>query len=261
MTAPPRRSRAPQRPGVLAPVERGHQNARETLRTGDTYPSRHDQYEFVATAAAHLDSTPQVSPELALVDAALAEDLRASLDAPLAIPAVALHVVSVPTADLEWDETAVADVPEWVAESSSDVDTSDLIVGATDDDADQSETTAASPSPPEAMVGSVDDDARTAAPEYDDTSDLIVGTTDRAAHGSEATSRYPSLPAPEDAGVDPMDAAEAALREIRARMTTDAPETRRLFRTRFTVALGGSTFCAVAALAAHVYYGFAQLPV
>ena len=215
----------------------------------------------MAPAAAHLEVTPRISPELALVDAALAEELRASLDAPLASAAVALHVVSIPKADVEREETFVADVPAWVAESSSDVDASDLIVGATDADAGESETTAASPSPPEAMVGSVDDYARAAAPEYDDTSDLIVGPADDAPHGSEATSRYPSLPAPENAGADPMEAAEDALREIRARMTIEAPETRRLFRTRFTVAVGGSTLCAFAALVAGVYYGIAQLPV
>lgn len=211
----------------------------------------------MATAAAHLEATRQVSPELALVDAALAEELRASLDTPLASTAVAPQVVSIPTADVEPEETVLVDVPSWVVESSNDVDASDLIVGATDTDAGESETTAASPSPPEAMVGSADDYARAAAPDYDDTSDPIVGSADDAAHGSEATSGYPSLPAPEDAGADSMEATENALREIRARLTTDAPETRRRFRTRFTAALGGSTLCASAALVAGMYYGIA----
>jgi len=216
----------------------------------------------VATAAADFQATRQVSPELVLVDAALAEELRASLDAPLASTEVAPHVVYIRPADVERDESVVVGVAAWVADSSSDVDASDLLVGAIDDRADESETTAASPSPSAAIAGSVVDGASAAAPDYGATSDLIVGPADSAAHGSEPTSRYPSLPAPEDAEADPMDAAEAALREIRARMTNDAPEkTRRLFRTRFTVALGGTTFCAVAALAADVYYGFVQLPV
>jgi hypothetical protein len=189
----------------------------------------------VATAAADFRATRQVSPELVLVDAALAEELRPSLDTPPASTAVALHVVSITSAD--------------------------LIVGAIDGDAVESETRSAAPSPSMAVVDSVDDNAGAAAPDYGDTSDLIVRPADDATHGSEATSRYPALPAPEDAGVDPMDAAEATLREIRARMTTDAPETRRLFRTRFTVAMGGSAVCAVAALVAHVHYGIAQLPI
>lgn len=215
----------------------------------------------MATAAADFRATRQVSPELVLVDAALAEELRPSLDTPPASTAVALHVVSITSADLE-PETVVVGVAPLAAESSSDVDTSDLIVGAIDGDAVESETTSAALSPSMAVVDSVDDNAgAAAAPDYGDTSDLIVRPADDATHGSEATSRYPALPAPEDAGVDPMDAAEAALREIRARMTTDAPETRRLFRTRFTVAMGGSAVCAVAALVAHVHYGIAQLPI
>jgi hypothetical protein len=214
----------------------------------------------VATAAADFRATRQVSPELVLVDAALAEELRPSLDTPPASTAVALHVVSITSADLE-PETVVVGVAPLAAESSSDVDTSDLIVGAIDGDAVESETRSAAPSPSMAVVDSVDDNAGAAAPDYGDTSDLIVRPADDATHGSEATSRYPALPAPEDAGVDPMDAAEAALREIRARMTTDAPETRRLFRTRFTVAMGGSAVCAAAALVAHVHYGIAQLPI
>ena len=208
----------------------------------------------MASAAAHLEVTHQVSPELALVDAALAEELRASLDAPLASTAVAPHVVSIPTADVEREETVVVDAPAWVAGSTSDIDASDLIVDASDADAGESETTAASPSP-EAMVGSADEYAKAPAPDYDDTSDPIVGSADDAAHASEATSGYPSLPAPEDAEADPMEAAEDALRKIRARLTTDARETRRSFRTRFTAALGGSALRAVAALVAGVYYG------
>ena len=215
----------------------------------------------MATAAADFLATRQVSPELVLVDAALGEELRLSLDSPPASTAVAAHVVSLPPADLERDETVVVGVAAAAAEAPSDVDASGLIVGAIDDHAEEPETTAASPSPPTAPSSSVDDDARPAEPDHGDTSDLIVGSTEDATHGSEAASGYPSLPAPEDADVDPMEAAEAALREIRARMTVDVPETRRLFRTRFTVALGGSALCAVATLVAHVHYGIAQLPV
>ena len=185
----------------------------------------------MATAAADFLATPQVSPELVLVDAALGEELRLSLDTPPASPAVAVHVVSLPPPDLERDETVAIEIAAAPAESSNDVDASGLVAGPIDE---------------KAIHG--------------DTFDLIVGSADDAAHESEAASGYPSLPAPEDADVDPMEAAEAALREIRARMTTDAPETRRVFRTRFTVALGGSAFCAVAALVAHVHYGIAQLP-
>lgn len=215
----------------------------------------------MATAAADFLATRQVSPELVLVDAALGEELRLSLDTPPVPCTVAAHVVSVPPADLERDEAVVVEVAVAAAESSSDVDASGLIVGAIDDDARKPERTAASPSPPTAVSSSVDGHPRAVAPDHGDTADLIVGWADETAHGSEAASGYPSLPAPEDAEVDPMEAAEAALREIRARMTTDAPETRRVFRTRFTVALGGSALCAVAALAVHVHYGIAQLPV
>jgi len=214
----------------------------------------------MATAAADFLAIPQVSPELVLVDAALGEELRLSLDAPPASTPVAAHVVSLPPPDPQRDATVAIEIAVAAAESSSDVDASGLIVGAIDDETDEPETTAVSPSPPTAVSSSVDDGVKTAAPDHGDTSDLIVGSADDAAHESEAASGYPSLPAPEDADVDPMEAAEAALREIRARMTTDAPETRRVFRTRFTVALGGSAFCAVAALVAHVHYGIAQLP-
>jgi hypothetical protein len=213
----------------------------------------------MATAAADFLATCQVSPELALVDAALGEELRRSLDAPPASTAVGVHVVSIPSADLERDETVVVEVDAVAAESSG-FDASGLIVGAIDD-AEEPERTAASPAPPTAPASPVDGDARAAAPDHGDTSDLIVGSAEDAAPGPEAASGYPSLPAPQEAEVDPMEAAEAALREIRTRMTSDAPETRRLFRTRFTVALGGSALCAVAALVAHVHYGIAQLPI
>jgi hypothetical protein len=223
---------------------------------------RDDQHETVATAAARSNATREVSPELALVDAALAEELRASFNARPESGAVALRAVSIPTTDVEPNEPIIVEIAPWPTEPSSGDDASDLIVGAVDDEADKPETTSGDPASPETPA--VDNHSRAAAaaaPDDVDASHLIVARADHAAEETEATSRYPALPAPEGAATDPMEAAEEALREIRARLGGEARETRRrLFRTRFAVALGATTLVAFAVLVADLYYGIAELP-
>jgi hypothetical protein len=222
---------------------------------------RDDQHEVVATAAARIDAIRPVSPELALVDATLAEELRASLPARLASGVVAPRAESIPSVDIEPKALVAAEIPTWRTEPSSDVDASDLIVGAVDDQADKLETTrghsAALEAPPadnRAAAG--------AAPNRGDASDVIVAQADQGADVTEPTSGYPSLPTPEGIETDPMEATEAALREIRARLGGEAREKqRRSFRSRFTVALGATTLLVFAVVMADLYYGVGQLPV
>jgi hypothetical protein len=198
----------------------------------------------VATAAALLGATRQVSPELALVDAALAEELRASLDVPLAT-----------------NEPAVVTIAPMPTEPSSGGDVSDLIVGAVDDKADERETTYGYSAAPEVLPA--DNQWRAAAApavDHEDAPDLIVAASVLAGEETGATSGYPSLPAPRGATRDPMEAAEAALREIRTRLGGEASEKpRSALRTRLAVALGATTLLAFAVLVADLYYGIAPL--
>jgi len=273
----------------------------------------------VVAAAAPLE---RVSPELALVDAALAERLRADLDHPTeSVQPVRrdLRIVQV--------ESTLVDV-ESQSEAAGQLDASDLIV--VEDGSSEPESTIEEVLPSDELdldtIADLDSPAETNAParpelaveeeptESDlepaadvpgggfDASDLIVAveevptepesTIELAplsevvdlesaaieagvdasdlivdAHESEAgepttSSLYPARPAPVVVGEDPMDAAEAVLREIRDRLTTPAPaQRRRRFRRRFIVASGLSTAVALGVVAANAALGVTQLPV
>ena len=183
-------------------------------------------------AAASLEP---VSPELALVDSALATVLRGVLDVPT------LNLATAAPTSLERDEVAVEAIesrvvqPTWLVAGDP---IADLIVQATA----ESRLT------------------KTSFEESGDnpTPDPLVQETDH----QTGTSWYPALPAPAVVGPDPMDATEDALREIRERLTTPRSATRGpRFRRRFTVASGLGTACALVVFATNVYLGFTQLTV
>lgn len=177
-----------------------------------------------------------MSPELALVDAALAARLRAIVSAP------ARHVAASPAAPSDRNEPVGAPVEDAAVASMVRVDENDPIADLI---AHRPESDLAGPSP------AVDD-------EQDRNAEPLVQETDQHAE----TSRYPALPSPADGGTEQLDATEAALREIRHRLTPPTSATRRrLFRRRFTVASGLSAAIALGLLAANVGYGVTQLHV
>jgi hypothetical protein len=177
-------------------------------------------------------SAEPVSPELALVDAALAAQLRA-IDVPVRYvattqPAVEEAVVEAVEYPVEV-QTLLADENDPIA---------DLIVQGP-------ESRLAEPST---------SDAHEPIP----SSDLTVEETEEQAE----TSGYPALPAPASDISEPMDATEAALREIRDRLAQPVPARRgRRFRKRFTVASGLSTAIALGVFAMSLGFGVMQLPV
>ena len=202
---------------------------------------------MLAAAASPVLTTRSVSPELALVDAALAAELRLALAAPAEdAPApehdpVALDVV-------ETDGPTPAEALYRALESPAHVDASDLIVDTTEHRVGVPDVVATVEAPTPSLPGELE------------AAELVVGALEDDDTPS-GVSQYPALPAPADAGPDPMDAAEAALRDIRERLTTPPQVTRRRrFRMRFTVASGASTVCALGLLATDVFFGVAQLP-
>jgi hypothetical protein len=180
-------------------------------------------------AAAFLEP---VSPELALVDAALAAQLRAILDAPMR------HVAL--TASAGRDEPA-GDRVEYPAVASiarvhENDPIADLIVPG-----------------PESRLA---EPSKFGAHEHDPSANLFVQETDQR----DQMSRYPALPSPANGGPEQMDATETVLREIRDRLTTPTPaRRRRRFRRRFTVASGLSAAIALGAFATNVGFGVTQL--
>jgi hypothetical protein len=184
----------------------------------------------VAAAA----SLEPVSPELALVDGALAAQLRAVLDAPMR------HVTGTPSAAPDREGCAGDPVEYPTVLSIARVDENDPIADLI---VQGPESRLAEPS-------TFDPHA------HDPSADLFVQETDQQAE----MSRYPALPSPADGGSEQMDATETVLREIRDRLTTPTPATRRKrFRRRFTVASGLSAVIALGAFATSVGFGVTQL--
>jgi hypothetical protein len=162
-------------------------------------------------------SAEPVSPELALVDAALAAQLRA-IDVPVRYVATTQPAV----------EEAVVEAVEYPVEVQT------LLADENDPIADL------------IVQGPIP------------SSDLTVEETEERAE----TSGYPALPAPASDISEPMDATEAALREIRDRLAQPVPARRgRRFRKRFTVASGLSTAIALGVFAMSLGFGVMQLPV
>lgn len=184
-------------------------------------------------AAAHLEP---VSPELALVDAALAAQLRAILEAPIR------HVAATPSAGPDREEPAGDPVEDPAVASIAQVDENDPIADLI---VQGPESRLTEPS----MFGSL---------EHDPSADPFVEEPQEQAE----LSRYPALPSPADGGSEQMDATETVLREIRDRLATPTSETRRRrFRRRFTVASGLSAAIALGTFATNVGLGVTQLHV
>jgi hypothetical protein len=166
------------------------------------------------------------SPELALVDAVLAAELRRSLRlvedswVPPRVP-----VEEVPTA-IEEDEPAQQDLGDvLVVEASREVEPlgdDDYIVEVIDDDY---------------MVEVIDDTAPT----------------------QHANPHYPVLPSPRS-GEEAIEETDAALRQIRERMVDEPSPRKTRLRRRFTVASGASVVFALGVLAVGVQLHVAQLP-
>jgi hypothetical protein len=177
-------------------------------------------------------SADHVSPELALVDPALATRLRAVRDV---LPTEALEPVTVTVrVELEGSEPPESPDPERPPAYDVDDPIADLIV----------HEPSAQPVEPVNMF----------TEEHEPSADLLVET----ASPKGEVSGYPSLPQPDAANLEALDAAEAALREIRDRLTepTSGRERRR-FRRRFIVASGLSVAAALGVLAASAALGAA----
>jgi hypothetical protein len=202
---------------------------------GDTERRRDEEALTVAAAA----SAEPVSPELALVDATLARELRAVL---VVAEPVAEPLVDTSTpAGFDREEPADEPIEVPLVTPVSEIDEHDPLA----------DLILQGPESPVVVRPTFD-------AELVPSSDPIVEETDQQTE----TSWYPELPAPQGDGPEPMDATEATLREIRDRLTTPAPaRRRRRFRRRFTIASGLSTAVALGVFAASVGFGVTQLPV
>ena len=88
----------------------------------------------------------------------------------------------------------------------------------------------------------------------------VVEVVEQAPAPSQQTSsHYPVLPAPEPEE-EAIEETDAALRRIRERLTEEVPAPKRKLRRRFTLASGASAVCAVSVLALDVQLHVAQLP-
>lgn len=227
---------------------------------------------------------PIASPELALVDASLAAELRRSLPDPappapralvalVALPASVVDSVPVP------DETETEncsdlivgyeDVDEQVetedsAASAPPVDEHDVVVEpALETMHDALETAhdvavepveAVEPDPVDVTVAQWIDDE----PDHGSCSDLIVGYDGDTAEAEKPASAYPPLPAPR---FDTTEETDIALRRIQERLTVEPSAGRkRRLRRRFTIASGLVACASLAAYGAQVYAGLVQLP-
>lgn len=231
-------------------------------------------------------SAEPVSPELALVDATLAAELRA-LDAPAlyvvptppptgsetdeAVVEAIEHSTEAPILEVELNDP-IADLVEETVEPTlvephHDVPAydpiADLIVADIEPQVVEPvlETTVHDPSADliaEEVEPRVAELSTFDPPEPDPSADLIAEETDQ-----HEPSGYPALPSPASDGPEPVDVTETVLREIRDRLTAPPvpASRRRRFRRRFTVASGLSTAIALGVFAVSAGFGVTQLPV
>jgi hypothetical protein len=227
-------------------------------------------------------SADPVSPELALVDPALATRLRAVRDV---LPTEALEPVTVTIlVDLEAGERPESPYPQQPLPYDVHDPIADLMVpdhsaqpgepaGRVADENGQTVEIGVR-EPEEHFV----ERANMGSDERDPIADLIVH--EPAAQGVEPgsmlteerspdllvedasregeVSGYPSLPRPDAANLEALEAAEAALKEIRDRLTEPvSSRERRRFRRRFTVASGLSAAAALGVLVASAALGTA----
>jgi hypothetical protein len=220
---------------------------------------------------------PLASPELALVDSTLAAELRQNLspvvDAWLR-PLARVEPISVASdedASLQLDSTH--DPEEVEPRDAEQLDDPDLPWPALEED-DREGSTLHVPARVEeapASIGGVPVsdqssvlDERRGAVRGDEpllVDDLIITPPEQTPAEEEQTrSHYPVLPAPEP-DAEAIDAADAAFRRIRERLTEthEKPSRTRRIRRRFTLASGVVAACAVAALGADLQLRPAQL--
>jgi hypothetical protein len=171
--------------------------------------------------------SPLASPELALVDAALAAELRLSLrpveDSWLRAPA-------------RFEQAPAA----FVEDARGQWDPADEVGEAESGDADQLHD---------------DDYIVEAVDEY------IVDEIEHppVARSERMSSQYPVLPAPEPYE-EVIEETDAALRQIRERMTDESPASERKLRRGFILGSGASAMCALGVLAVDLQFHVAQLP-
>ena len=210
-------------------------------------------------AAQHLavGEFPLASPELALVDADLAAELRRGLR-PVEETLLRPRVAEAAPAAIEEDaptEPVVADEPP-PAESleSEHLPDLDYIVEVVE----QPPAAIEEDAPPRPVVADERPLAESQESDHLPDLDYIVEVVEQAPAPSEQTSsHYPVLPEP---GEEAMDETDAALRQIREHMTEELPVSERKLRRRFVLASGVSALCAVGVLALDVQLQVAQLP-
>jgi hypothetical protein len=189
--------------------------------------------------------SPLASPELALVDADLAAELRRGLRPVVDTwlrPRVSAEEAS--AAIEEAPQLVVADEPP-LAESpdSEDFYGHDYIVEDV---------------PVQPVVADEPPLAESRDREHFHDDDYIVEVVEQApAPSKQTSSHYPVLPELEEEATEETD---AALRRIRERLTEELPATERKLRRRFIFASGASAACAVGVLALDVQLQVAQLP-
>ena len=206
------------------------------------------------TAASGLvDGDSYASPELALVDAVLAAELRRGLRlvADTWVPP-RVQVEEAPTA-IEEAPTAVEEVPTAVEEVPTVIEEAPTVIEEDE--------------PAEQDLGGVLGRAVPREVEpfgYDDyiveviDDDYIVEVSDDTS-AQHANPHYPVLPSPKS-GQEGIEETDAALRQIRERMVDEVPAGKTRLRRRFTVASGASVVFAVGVLAVDVQLHVAQLP-
>ena len=220
---------------------------------------------------------PLASPELALVDSTLAAELRQNLspvvDAWLR-PSARVEPISVASdedASLQLDSTHDPDEAE--PRDAEQLDDPYLPSPALEEDDREGSTlhrsarveeAPASEGVPVSDQSSVVDERREAVRSDEPllVDDYIITPPEQTPAEEEQTrSHYPVLPAPEP-DAEAIDAADAAFRRIRERLTEtdEKPSRTRRIRRRFTLASGVVAACAVAALGAELQPQVAQLP-
>lgn len=209
-------------------------------------PTARRKLDFIRMAAAPrlVDRvSPVASPELALVDPGLAEELRRSLSP-------AEHTWLRPRSDVEeYPDATEVEAPQLVS-------TDEPRVPATRDaeHPDHEEYVVAwavEPTSPQSRQGE--------AEHVVDDESIVDLVEPIAAQSRPSNSHYPILPAPEPEA-EATNETEAALQRIRERMTEELPASRRKLRRRFTVASGATALCAVGVVAVDVQLQVAQLP-
>jgi hypothetical protein len=183
------------------------------------------------------DESSYASPELALVDSVLAEELRRGLRlvedswVPPRVP-----VEEAPTA-IEEVSTAIEEFSTAIEEVSTAIEEDE---------------------PAEQDLGDVLGRAVPREVEPFGNDDYIVEVIDDTS-AQHANPHYPVLPSPKS-GQEGIEETDAALRQIRERMVDEVPAGKTRLRRRFTVASGASVVVALAVLMVDVQLHVAQLP-